>query len=902
MAAPAGDSHRQSVDGPDVGLQGPPDHGSNRLGHRPCWTPQRVLSELRRSHDAGQPLAYSQVQRRAPPLAWAARKFFGTYGKAVEAAGFDYSEVRRDARVWTPERIIQILHELYRGGADMRSSQVNERLPGLESAARTCFGSYRGAIVAAGLHYPPLRIPPGWTAQRVLQELRDRYARGEELRYSRVLKTDPKLATAAKYHYQSYGAAVRKAQIDYRYVARRHAERERAPGAPPRLERIERPQPWTPQRVVEELRRLRDAGENLRTTNLRDHHAALLQQVYCHFGSFRKAMAAAGVEPSPCRFRGAKRRWDRESVLNAIRDVYRGGERLTLHEIDRSAPGLMRATQKLFGRWSDAARAAGIPESVVRERHATHWTPQLVTAELRRLHEAGQDMRSGPLHRDHLGVVIAGRRLFGSYRAALKAAQIDPDSINPFRHWTCQTVISELRRLHREGADLHRGGVQQYDASLYYAALEFFDSWEAALRAADIDPASLPPPDPARRAKSLLSRPRPNAVQSTRPDSQVGDRDRPAARSPLQRQTRERVLEELRHRQSTDADPATEAKPATIWTRQRVLEELRERQAAGLDLRPSVVFRERQRLYEGARRQFGSWWAALDAIGVRPESLPPPKHWRWSPQRVIEQLQQRQAVGMPLNSGAIQKTDSALAGAIRARFGSHDAALRAAGIDPETVHQLRVWTPESVLDAVRTLHQQMQAMDTIELNRNDPGLFGAMRRHFGSHRKALEAAGIDPELVLRKAWTRERVIEELRALADRFPGGVVSYNGLKDLDSRLCHAARMHFGGVSVAVRAAGLPYGRKPRTRTNTLEHWTDQSVLETLRELHAAGTDLRYRVMKTKRQPLFFAARERFGSYVNAVQQAGIDYGAMSREQLDRELSARAASAQAAGLATEA
>ncbi|HEX5230423.1 MAG TPA: hypothetical protein VFW44_22080, partial [Bryobacteraceae bacterium] len=56
-------------------------------------------------------------------------------------------------------------------------------------------------------------------------------------------------------------------------------------------------------------------------------------------------------------------------------------------------------------------------------------------------------------------------------------------------------------------------------------------------------------------------------------------------------------------------------------------------------------------------------------------------------------------------------------------------------------------------------------------------------------------------------------------------------------------------------------------------------------LREKHAQGNDLRYRVMKEKNQPLFFAAKTLFGSYTNAVAVAGIDYWRMSQTQLKLE-----------------
>ena len=64
---------------------------------------------------------------------------------------------------------------------------------------------------------------------------------------------------------------------------------------------------------------------------------------------------------------------------------------------------------------------------------------------------------------------------------------------------------------------------------------------------------------------------------------------------------------------------------------------------------------------------------------------------------------------------------------------------------------------------------------------------------------------------------------------------------------------------------------------------HWTEQSVLRTLRELYREGkTDLRHRAMKQSHHSLFWAAKELYGSYVNAVWAAGIDYDEVVREAL--------------------
>lgn len=60
---------------------------------------------------------------------------------------------------------------------------------------------------------------------------------------------------------------------------------------------------------------------------------------------------------------------------------------------------------------------------------------------------------------------------------------------------------------------------------------------------------------------------------------------------------------------------------------------------------------------------------------------------------------------------------------------------------------------------------------------------------------------------------------------------------------------------------------------------------MLQSLKELHAQGEDLRYRPMREKHQPLFWAAHCLFGSYANAVRAMGFDYWTMSQAQLARQ-----------------
>lgn len=84
------------------------------------------------------------------------------------------------------------------------------------------------------------------------------------------------------------------------------------------------------------------------------------------------------------------------------------------------------------------------------------------------------------------------------------------------------------------------------------------------------------------------------------------------------------------------------------------------------------------------------------------------KRKRWSKALVIAALQERKAAGKALNYQAVVVDDERLAGAARRRFGSWDAALVAAGLDPADIRKCRTWTPDTVVAAIRTRHKQGQ--------------------------------------------------------------------------------------------------------------------------------------------------------------------------------------------------
>ena len=106
------------------------------------------------------------------------------------------------------------------------------------------------------------------------------------------------------------------------------------------------------------------------------------------------------------------------------------------------------------------------------------------------------------------------------------------------------------------------------------------------------------------------------------------------------------------------------------------------------------------------------------------------------------------------------------------------------------------WTREKVIEAIRKRHPLLLSRTW----RQDQGLYGAAKKHFGTWRGAVIAAGLEPT---RKQWSRDRVLAEIRERHAR--GGSMSSTAVFREDPPLAGAGTRLFGTWRAAVAAAGL-------------------------------------------------------------------------------------------------
>lgn len=126
-----------------------------------------------------------------------------------------------------------------------------------------------------------------------------------------------------------------------------------------------------------------------------------------------------------------------------------------------------------------------------------------------------------------------------------------------------------------------------------------------------------------------------------------------------------------------------------------------------------------------------------------------------------------------------------------------------------------------------------------------------------------------------RKWNKEAIAQEImrrhRHQLD------LSYSGMTSEDLPLLRAATRYFGNWQTAVEYAGLDYEEIRKYRI-----WTNERIVERIRELHGKGEDLSWRHVSLTLDPSLAAAatkKSHFGSWRAALEQSGLNYEQIRR-----------------------
>lgn len=194
------------------------------------------------------------------------------------------------------------------------------------------------------------------------------------------------------------------------------------------------------------------------------------------------------------------------------------------------------------------------------------------------------------------------------------------------------------------------------------------------------------------------------------------------------------------------------------WSKESIAAEIQKKHKAGEDLNYATIAQRNVALLRAATRYFGSWRAAVEFAGIKYESIR--KYRMWTRDRIIERIQELVGKGEDLSWRHVSTVvDPQLAAAAtkRKHFGSWRNAIQAAGLRYGDIRRYREWTQQAIIDRVLDLHQQGKSLNAKSMEELDITLITAARRRFDSWDRALTAAGLDyKKIVLRTPFKRRR--------------------------------------------------------------------------------------------------------------------------------------------------
>ncbi len=436
----------------------------------------------------------------------------------------------------------------------------------------------------------------------------------------------------------------------------------------------------------------------------------------------------------------------------------------------------------LLHHWG-SLRAARRAAGVPPLRHPRRWTLERVVSEIRRVHRQGVRIVQRDLHEARRADLASAIRVYaGGIRRARRLAGV-PD---PVRIEETERESWDEARVIEEILARHKAGeplaVSRAPRTLVDAGTRLLGSWSAAITAAGLDYRAIRL-SPRYTDDDLLAGLRRLAAQ--RPDMTVGELRRLPLGGTVA--TRFGSIESAARRAGLRRWPARIMYP--VLSRSATIAALRARRRSRKLVHEVALRRDDPRLLHSVRRHFATVERARAAAGLPADFA----RESWTKENIIRHLLARRARGQPINAGTVRKALPSLYRAAFRLFGSYYAIASRYGAKRQT----RTWSAEATLEELRSVARRNGGVvRAVDLG---GGGVDACERHFGSFAAARQAAGLSP-VPLR--WTPERVIRELRAAErTRRPRSRLG----PSLDPNLREAARRLFGGIQGARRAAGL-------------------------------------------------------------------------------------------------
>jgi len=250
------------------------------------WNREKIAAEIKHLADKGVRLTVKNVSRQHSALYSAALRYYKSWGDAVKSAGIDYDAIKRESRREAVSKITK--WDRTRVLAEIKTVPfeqlwyVYKNNVALHSAARREFGSWRKALEAAGYDYDEVNKAAGtrytsWTREKIINMIRD--LPPDRLSYGNMTKENLLLYSAAYRRFGNWQNALRAAGLPEDLIKKSFKNRK-----------------WTPDRIIEEIKKRHSAGGKLASGYMQRHNPSLFSAAFRRFGSWGEAIIAAGID------------------------------------------------------------------------------------------------------------------------------------------------------------------------------------------------------------------------------------------------------------------------------------------------------------------------------------------------------------------------------------------------------------------------------------------------------------------------------------------------------------------------------------------------------------------------------------------------------------------------------
>lgn len=243
---------------------------------------------------------------------------------------------------------------------------------------------------------------------------------------------------------------------------------------------------------------------------------------------------------------------------------------------------------------------------------------------------------------------------------------------------------------------------------------------------------------------------------------------------------------------------------------------------------------------------------------------------------VIDKILELFSSGIDINSQNIIKINEPLYGAARRYFRSWENAVNSSGLDYNNIIKTTKWSKALIKENILELHENGIPLNPGNIRKINPSLLKYAYAMFGSWEKAIKEVGIDCEIFKYKRWNKEVVVNKLNERHNK--GLPLNPKSIEDDELSLYLMARYYFGSLENAMEMAGLNY----KDNLSKKLDWTKEEVIDQIVEMYHCGNMINQTLMKLERGSLINAARKFFGSWENAVKNAGLDYNLIRQDHL--------------------